>query len=49
VTGEGLDELLEAMWRAIAAVRVSGLEPGPASTDDEGIDLLTPARLRRDA
>jgi len=49
VTGEGLDELLEAMWRAIAAVRASGVEPGPASTDDEGIDLLTPARLRRDA
>jgi len=25
------------------------IEPEPASTEDEGIDLITPARVRRDA
>jgi hypothetical protein len=49
VTGEGLPELLEAMWREISRARAMAaidLEP-PA--EDESIDLLTPSRLRRDA
>jgi GTP-binding protein len=58
-TGQGVDTLLEAMWKAIAgsghAVRgraSSGAPPpvrGRASSDapDEGVDLLTPARTRR--
>jgi GTP-binding protein len=44
VTGEGVDALLEAAWREIAAVRsddiasrARALEP-----EDEGVDLLTP-------
>ena len=48
VTGEGLDALLEAVWRAIAAVReaeAAAVETG----GDEGVDLLTPGRARRDA
>jgi len=48
VRGDGLPELLEAVWRAIAAARASessvDLEPPPDS-----IDLLTPSRSRRDA
>jgi GTP-binding protein len=48
VSGDGLDELLEAIWRGIVAVRnASDTEPEP--TEDEGIDLITPARLRHDA
>lgn len=39
VSGDGLDALLEAAWREIAAVRAAEPEPEPA---DEGIDLLTP-------
>jgi len=48
VTGEGLDELLETVWRGIVAAReaAADAEPEPA---DEGIDLITPARLRHDA
>jgi GTP-binding protein len=48
VTGEGLDELLEAIWRDIAAARVVSTEVEP-ETVDEGIDLITPARVRHDA
>ena len=48
VSGDGLDELLEAVWRGIVAARDSAIEPEP-ETMDEGIDLLTPARLRHDA
>jgi GTP-binding protein len=48
VRGDGLDELLEAMWRGIAAVRAAAVvEPEPIVVD-EGIDLITP-RLRDDA
>src|SRR5688572_15483617 len=43
VSGDGLDALLEAAWREIAAVRAA--EPEPVLVD-EGIDLLTPARRR---
>jgi GTPase len=50
VTGEGVGELLEAMWRDIAAVRATTpASSEPASPDEEGIDLITPVRLRRDA
>jgi GTP-binding protein len=48
VTGEGVDALLEAAWREIAAVRAAVPEP----TDDDGdaaVNLISPARLRRDA
>jgi GTP-binding protein len=53
VTGEGIDELLEAAWREIAADRLAVAErekteaPQPAA--DEGVDLITPARTRHDA
>ena len=39
VTGDGVDRLLEAAWRDIAAVRAAG---EPAASDDPGVDLLTP-------
>jgi GTP-binding protein len=48
VSGEGLDELLETVWRGIVAAREAAVVPEPEPTD-EGIDLLTPARLRHDA
>ena len=48
VSGEGLDELLEAVWRGIVAAREAAVVPEPEPMD-EGIDLLTPARLRHDA
>ena len=50
VTGEGLDVLLEAMWRQIVAVREL---PAPAAPDDggqdAGPDLIAAARQRRGA
>ncbi|HEY1306862.1 MAG TPA: GTPase ObgE [Vicinamibacterales bacterium] len=49
VTGEGLDDLLEAMWREIAMARASEVDLDEHATDDESIDLITPARVRRDA
>jgi GTPase len=48
VTGEGLDELLETMWRGIAVARETAVEPETDATD-EGIDLITPARPRHGA
>jgi GTPase len=48
VRGDGLQELLEAVWRAIAAARTA-----PADVDErqdppsEEIDLITPPRMRR--
>jgi GTP-binding protein len=44
VTGEGVEALLEAVWREIAAVRAHA--PAPAAESDAGIDLLTPARRK---
>jgi GTP-binding protein len=46
-TGEGVDALLEAAWREIAAVRTA--PPPPQPEEDEAADLISPARLRRDA
>jgi GTP-binding protein len=46
-TGEGVDALMEAAWREIVAVRAA-LPPPPAK-DEETVDLISPARLRRDA
>jgi GTP-binding protein len=48
VTGAGVNELLEAMWRQIAAVKAT---PPPAveAIETSEHDLITPARLRRDA
>jgi hypothetical protein len=47
VSGEGLGELLETIWRGIVAARDAAAEPEPEA--DEGIDLITPPRLRHDA
>ena len=47
VTGDGVDALLEAAWREIAAVRA--LPEPPQEPGGDEIDLITPARLRRDA
>ena len=49
VTGEGLPDLLEAMWREISAAREAEVELETHASDDDSIDLITPARLRRDA
>jgi GTPase len=46
-TGEGIPALLEAAWREIAAVRA--LPPPAAEEPAEGLDLISNARLRRDA
>jgi GTP-binding protein len=42
VTGDGVDALLQAMWREIAAVRALPVLEEPA--DDEGVDLISAAR-----
>ena len=49
VTGEGLDALLEAVWREIAAVRAAEAAAVDTAGEEQGIDLLTPGRVRRDA
>jgi GTP-binding protein len=49
VTGEGITELLEAMWREIAAAREADADVDVGTDEGETIDLITPARLRRDA
>jgi GTP-binding protein len=46
-TGEGVDPLVEAMWRAIALARATVPPREPDATD--GGDLISPARLRRGA
>jgi hypothetical protein len=55
-TGDGLDTLLEAMWKAIASAPAASKAPappaspvrGPDSSDQgDSVDLLTPARTRR--
>ena len=49
VTGEGVDRLLETVWTKIVSARMTGgVHEIAAATGDTG-DLLTPARLRRDA
>jgi GTP-binding protein len=47
VSGDGLDELLETIWRGIVAAREAATAEPEA--EDEGIDLITPSRLRHDA
>jgi GTPase len=47
VTGEGIPPLVEAAWREIVAVRALPVPAEPQETD--GGDLISPARLRRDA
>jgi GTP-binding protein len=49
VTGEGVPELVEEMWRQIAAARDVPAPPIAAPPVESGPDLITPARLRRDA
>jgi GTPase len=55
-TGDGVDKLLEAMWKAIRAGAAPGRSSASAEAtadksdgpaDDQGVDLLTPARSRR--
>src|SRR5688572_26558676 len=48
VSGDGLDELLETIWRGIVAARETAAEAEPEAVE-ESIDLITPARLRHDA
>jgi GTPase len=48
VSGDGLDELLETIWRGIVAARETVAEAEPEATE-ASIDLITPARLRHDA
>jgi len=40
VTGEGVDALLEAAWREIAAVRDASPEAESPDGDDDGVDLI---------
>jgi GTPase len=48
VRGDGVSELLEAAWREVALGRAAArVELTPPH--EEGVDLLTPARARRDA
>jgi GTP-binding protein len=53
VTGEGVDELLEAMWGGIVAVRASDVEKlareSEDGAEDESVDLISRVvRTRRD-
>jgi GTP-binding protein len=48
VTGDGVDALLEAVWREIAAVRAADAAAIETAVEDEGVDLLSPARGRQD-
>jgi GTP-binding protein len=48
VSGEGIDELLEAMWREVAAGRAA-VETVVELEPETGPDLLASARQRRDA
>ena len=50
VTGEGVDALLEALWRQIAAVRSAEAEADAVASADEdaaGVDLITPPARRK--
>ena len=47
VRGDGLAELIEAAWRQIALARVARVEHEEPEPD--AVDLITPARRRRDA
>jgi GTP-binding protein len=50
VRGDGLQELMEAAWREIAAGRTrraAAVEPERPASED--VDLITPSRTRRDA
>ena len=50
VRGDGLQELMEAVWREIALARGRRVDVDEAqSPASEEIDLLTPSRTRRDA
>jgi GTP-binding protein len=48
-TGQGLDQLLEAVWREVDLSRTAkAVELEPAPEDPGGVDLIGPARRRRD-
>ena len=50
VTGEGVDQLLEAAWKEITAVREADAAAAVVVDHDENeVDLITPGRSRRDA
>jgi Fe2+ transport system protein B len=48
-TGQGVDALLEAIWRQIAAERERpAAEAARPVETDQSVDLISPARVRRD-
>jgi hypothetical protein len=49
VTGEGVDTLLEAVWREVhgGRARDAAEDADGDGRPDEGPDLITPARVRR--
>ncbi len=49
VRGDGLPELLEAVWREIARARAAETEAEREQPASQEIDLITPSRTRRDA
>jgi GTP-binding protein len=49
VTGDGVEPLLEAMWREIAAARAATPPAGPDTDQEPGPDLIASARQRRNA
>jgi len=49
VRGDGLGELLEAAWREIALARTREMNIDTGPLIEDSVDLLTPARARRDA
>ena len=49
VTGEGVDALLESVWRQIETAPASEPASKAGTEGGDAVDLLTPARARRDA
>jgi GTP-binding protein len=49
VTGANVEQLLEAAWQQIAAVRADEASAAVVADEPESIDLITPGRTRRDA
>jgi GTP-binding protein len=48
VTGDGLDALLETLWREIVSARAAEAAAVDTTDDDSGVDLITPGRARRE-
>ena len=45
VTGKGIPKLLEGLWNAIVGAQSI---PAPEPADDDSVDLISPARVRRE-